>query len=153
MRYIKCLQCTEEAFSVPANIPLCYNHLIELRSALGVITNQIQLTQISGSVVYYLGRADTDLVKIGVTQNLHKRLRSISSTSRPVHVLATEPGGYYLERKRHHQFRSLRNAGSEWFRKAPVLEEHISVLISEHGVPHCNCPASSGRHCPVSDRN
>lgn len=81
-----------------------------------------------GSVVYYICWRGRDEVKIGVTQNIEKRAQVLSTQRSRAIVMATEPGGYALERRRHRQFASLRLAGTELFRYAPVLAEHIDAL-------------------------
>lgn len=76
-------------------------------------------------VVYYLRFGDR--VKIGTTKNLAKRLPDIPHDE----VLATEPGGVYVERQRHQQFRHLRakvGHNREWFTLTPELAEHIAAV-------------------------
>lgn len=99
------------------------------------------------SVVYYVFRDGK--VKIGTSQNVHRRMQGITKTTGPVHLLAVEPGGYYLESKRHKQFKGTRISGSEWFQMSGSIESHISDLISKFGHARCNCPAASGRKCPA----
>lgn len=74
-------------------------------------------------VVYYVRFGDR--VKIGTTKNLDKRLPFIPHDE----VMATEPGGPYVEQQRHKQFKHLRakvGRSREWFRLAPELVEHIA---------------------------
>lgn len=73
------------------------------------------------SVVYYMRIGNR--VKIGVTTKLATRLADIN----PEELLAVEPGGYDLERRRHHEYSFLRTHG-EWFRLEPPLTLHIQRL-------------------------
>ncbi|WP_227979963.1 GIY-YIG nuclease family protein [Nocardia spumae] len=78
-------------------------------------------------VVYYIRFGDR--VKIGTTTNLAKRLPFIPHDE----VMATEPGGIYVERQRHKQFQHLRakvGHGREWFQLTPELADHIAVMRS-----------------------
>lgn len=74
-----------------------------------------------GSVVYYL-RFDTR-IKIGTTTDLPKRLLAVPNDE----LLAIEPGGVMLERRRHQQFEALRLRG-EWFSMGEDLMRHIEEL-------------------------
>lgn len=80
------------------------------------------------SVVYYV-RFRHD-VKIGTTVDLARRLMEI----RHDEVLAIEPGGVHVERKRHHEFRADRIDG-EWFEASRRLRVHIVRLRHMHGDP------------------
>ena len=76
-------------------------------------------------VVYYLRFGDR--VKIGTTTNLQQRLIAIPHDE----VLATEPGGPYVERQRHQQFKHLQVRGGryrEWFAITPELVDHIASV-------------------------
>lgn len=72
-------------------------------------------------VVYFIRNGG--LIKIGKSENLSERLRSMSL---PVTaVLATEPGGYERERELHKRFAEYREHG-EWFRPGPRLLAYIA---------------------------
>jgi hypothetical protein len=72
-------------------------------------------------VVYYLRFADR--IKIGSSFSLAGRLQSVPHDE----LLATEPGGRSLERRRHGQFAAYRITG-EWFSAARPLMEHIAAI-------------------------
>jgi hypothetical protein len=72
-------------------------------------------------VVYYLRWRDR--IKIGTSSNPRQRLAAIWHET----LLAFEPGGRTLERRRHQQFAELREGG-EWFRADPALLAHIATL-------------------------
>lgn len=74
-------------------------------------------------VVYYV--LVGDVLKIGYSENLRARLNTY-----PPHrkLLATEPGTYSLEAKRHNEFADLLNGGREWFRFEGALVEHVQRL-------------------------
>jgi hypothetical protein len=76
------------------------------------------------AVVYYMlfGRN----IKIGTTADIYQRMRQL----RPDAVLATEPGYFELERKRHEQFRHLKleDGRNEYFRPGADLMRFIRSL-------------------------
>lgn len=74
-------------------------------------------------VVYYIRFGDR--VKIGTTTDLQTRLTAIPYDE----VLATEPGSYDLEKRRHVQLRASRiYANREWFWLSDEVREHIAGL-------------------------
>lgn len=73
------------------------------------------------SVIYYL--LFNGLVKIGTSQDLRTRMQAIPHDE----LLATEPGGYSLEKIRHSEFRALHYRG-EWFRYEGPLVDHVARL-------------------------
>lgn len=76
---------------------------------------------LAAQVVYYMRISDR--VKIGYTSDLKRRTMEIT----PEEVVATEPGGYDIEQRRHLQFARFRTRG-EWFRYEGDLKEHIAQL-------------------------
>lgn len=79
--------------------------------------------------LYYLRVGE--LIKIGTTTHLRTRLQHYPPGMTT--VLATEPGGFELEKARLNQFRHLRHSGREWFNPGPSLIEHINAVREEHG--------------------
>lgn len=77
----------------------------------------------AGAVVYYLRMGDQ--IKIGTSLDPDGRARSLSLT--PQHIVATEPGGAIIERRRHAQFAHL-HAHGEWFRAEEPLLSYIATL-------------------------
>lgn len=75
------------------------------------------------SVVYYL-RVGA-LVKIGTTTNLPNRLRGYPPDSV---ILAVEPGGVSVEKRRHAQFADNLTHGNEWFTPSAELVKHIKKV-------------------------
>lgn len=73
------------------------------------------------SVVYYLRFADR--IKIGFSRNLGNRLLAIPHDE----LLAIEPGGPAVERRRHQQFAQHRIVG-EWFAASEDLRAHIAEI-------------------------
>lgn len=119
--------CISPGALVIPGLWLCEGHEKALRTALLPDV----LVPDTGAVVYYISWRGADTVKIGTTTNLPMRTRALSRSGRPARVLVAEPGSYYLERKRHRQFASLRAPGSEEFRWAPLLSDHIDNLRRE----------------------
>jgi hypothetical protein len=72
-------------------------------------------------VVYYA--AIDGLIKIGTTVHLDQRVKTLGAN-----LLATEPGGYDLERARHGQFAHLLSRAREYFHPGPDLLEHVVAL-------------------------
>ncbi|WP_422744315.1 GIY-YIG nuclease family protein [Micromonospora sp. WMMD754] len=121
---------------VPPDAPmrLCMQHLqeawlyitdqIKVRSQVNAIAAKAayEARTSDASVVYYVRIRDH--VKIGTTVNLRARMNSLD----PDEVLATEPGGVDLERKRHRQFAHLRARRKEYFEAAPELMAHIDAI-------------------------
>lgn len=76
-------------------------------------------------VVYYVRFGDR--VKIGTTKDLKQRLVHIPHDE----VMATEPGGIFVEQQRHKQFKHLRakvGTNREWFQLTAELAEHIAGI-------------------------
>lgn len=105
-------------------------------------------------VVYYVGDPTTQLVKIGSTRNMQNRLREHRRVRPEALLLATEPGDGELERDRHSQFRGLLNplttGEREWFRKAPILMEHIGALRLKWGILSSDKPIARSWIAPLS---
>ena len=76
--------------------------------------------------VYYLRVGD--LIKIGTTANLRRRLREYPPNSE---LLAVESGGADVEARRLLQFNEHLVSGTEWFTPAPVLMAHIADLATK----------------------
>lgn len=85
----------------------------------------------AAEVVYVLGARGVNVVKIGRTNNLERRLAAIQRMS-PVLLTAlwTHPGGKELERHLHKCFKDRRSHG-EWFRfdSDPVREIRAAVEL------------------------
>jgi hypothetical protein len=78
------------------------------------------------AVVYYVRREDGS-IKIGTSDHLASRLRRLRSDHGAITLLASEPGGYPSEDRRHKQF-SDDALGGEWFRASTALLTHIESL-------------------------
>lgn len=96
----------------------------EAQAALSALLSKEKERDIEPAVVYYMRISDR--VKIGFTTDLKRRTGEIT----PEEVLATEPGGYELEQRRHLEFSRYRTRG-EWFRYEGDLKEHIERLRSQ----------------------
>ena len=86
----------------------------------------------SQSIVYYV-RFTGGRIKIGTTVDLLRRLTEMRA--RVVDVLATEPGGFDVEARRHRKFSHLRDGRSEDFNEDPSLLAHVDAVLAEHGQP------------------
>ncbi len=75
-------------------------------------------------VVYYLRFGDR--IKIGTTAHPRRRLAAIWHDE----LLAFERGDRSVERRRHLLFADDRYPRTEWFRRSPALDEHVSALAS-----------------------
>lgn len=79
-------------------------------------------------VVYYVQVGE--FIKIGFTRGLARRMQVYPPNKR---LLATEPGDYGLESRRHSQFAGLLAHGREWFRPDAKLIAHINALRATSG--------------------
>jgi hypothetical protein len=79
-------------------------------------------------VVYYV-QLTGGRVKIGWTRDLAARMATFRA--RPEDVLATEPGAYAIEKRRHQQFSDERIGSSEEFTQSARLMEHIARLARQ----------------------
>lgn len=81
------------------------------------------------SSVYYVRCGGAGgLIKIGKAVDPRKRLSQLQTGSgETLTLLAVEPGGLDVERRRHRQFRAYRVRG-EWFRAEPALLRHIEAV-------------------------
>lgn len=84
------------------------------------------------SLVYYVRIGKT--IKIGKTSDMKTRMQAMQVMD-PSNILATEPGGYKLERQRHLQFKHLRIGRSEHFEPTLELIRHIESVQEFHGPP------------------
>ncbi|MDQ1177628.1 GIY-YIG nuclease family protein [Microbacterium sp. SORGH_AS_0421] len=75
-------------------------------------------------VVYYLRFEDR--IKIGTTASPRQRLSAIWHDE----LLAFEPGDRSLERRRHALFAEERFGRTEWFRRSPALDAHVTGLAA-----------------------
>lgn len=139
-------QCFRPVVEVIASMPMCTEHRAAVHAEMlrrpktaDQAPPRVERVRqpLPQSVVYYLGDPDSQLVKIGTSTKLKARMATIRVTRRGVVLLATEPGTFTTENTRHRQFRSHQAplAGErEWFRKTPLLLEHIARLRSTHGI-------------------
>lgn len=82
--------------------------------------------------VYYVQVGD--LIKIGYSSDLEKRLFSYGPTAK---VLAHHYGTRADERDLHRTFRPFLAHGREWYTPAKVLMDHIAQMIERYGEPWC----------------
>lgn len=128
--YLRCVAtaCWDSATAIVGDVPLCGQHQRAVASQLGfALPDEAPRTEVR-SFVYYITWPDRDHIKIGTSQALHRRLKSLTRSEGRPRLLVVEPGGYKVERARHAEFASLRTLGTELFRPAPVLLEHIENL-------------------------
>lgn len=86
--------------------------------------------QLAPTIVYYIRFGER--IKIGTTGDLWARVKQIPCDR----LLATEPGGFDVERSRHEQFKAFRlNANAEWFRDCPEIRRHVNALRQQYGDP------------------
>jgi hypothetical protein len=122
--------CEARASELVGGVALCEAD----RKRLATAFQEAGVTRPYGEVVYYVTWRGSSLVKIGTSTRLRTRLHSLSSGSRGRAILAAvEPGSFALERRRHREFRDLRKPGTELFRIAPLLTEHIREIRTDPG--------------------
>jgi hypothetical protein len=87
------------------------------------------------SVVYFIQCCETELIKIGISTQLLKRLRTLQASSAPrLRVLGIHRGGIIEETRLHYQFSHLHDHG-EWFKPGDDLLSYIQT--------HCHIPRNS----------
>jgi len=107
-----------------------YETLPEARAAMAT-ANDDWLEQCR-QIVYFIGAklARGQLVKIGITNNVERRLRQLQAYSPvPLSIFATRVGGETLERELHSKWQRQRAHG-EWFRLTDALIREIASLAS-----------------------
>lgn len=137
--YVPCsaLYCLNASTEWVCSIPVCPGHLAELEERFTVTVTLRRPSQPWPSVVYYVTWPSANSVKIGVTTRLQVRLGELRTAGKMPEVVVVEPGDRTLERKRHRQFRDIRQRGSdgnrtELFLKTPELEFHMRTLAKEN---------------------
>lgn len=119
-------------------VPACLTHLKQAYLYIRDIIEEWEPGEVNynpalhpePAVVYYLRFGDR--IKIGTSSDVWTRIASIPHDR----LLATEPGGYTLERERHQQFREFRLARNrEWFRDCPEIRKHVNALREQYGDP------------------
>ncbi|MGL5881287.1 MAG: GIY-YIG nuclease family protein [Xenococcaceae cyanobacterium] len=66
-------------------------------------------------LVYLIGNKRDGLIKIGVSQNVEKRLKDLQSVYKtPLEIIATKRGSFDAEKELHKKFSQFRRHG-EWF--------------------------------------
>lgn len=124
--------------------PICARHAIQVHLAVlevaktalvveesvphGTLRRTRERERDVGSLVYYV-ELPGDRIKIGTTKNLPQRLSALRVDRAA--VLATEPGGVTLERRRHKQFAAYRIGEREDFRDVPLLREWIAQVKAQ----------------------
>lgn len=141
----RCTAKPQERYPFP--IPLCRRHIIRVLARSLELTRQSRREHVVSNnaplpapiddaiaevdhapVVYYVRFADR--VKIGTSTNLRSRLSALPHDE----VLAVEPGGVDVERRRHAQFCADRIIG-EWFDMSDALKAHIDGIRSQDVPP------------------
>lgn len=126
-----CFICGQPSTTEMPGASLCIAHAVsaarlKLEHDLGLERQGRKRTEREAreAVVYYVTFGDR--IKIGTTTNLRQRLADTQYDR----LLATEPGGYAVERQRHRQFGHLRvtTRGREWFSASPDLLAFIATL-------------------------
>lgn len=103
----------------------------KLRADHGVQRLEGHIVPLDAEPIVYFIRS-RDIVKIGTTINLAKRLKALNLPE--LTVLATEPGYYKRERQLHRRFASLQ-IEREWYRLEGALLDHINAIRARHNLP------------------
>ncbi len=83
-------------------------------------------SETSSEVIYFMRSGD--MVKIGLTGDIERRVRAIQASSPlPVDLLATVPGGLSKEWELHSRFSAHRQHG-EWFRLGKEIQRYLEEL-------------------------
>jgi hypothetical protein len=130
--------CGRASFDETLPFPLCGDHYFAVRrwdyreAAAQLRARSPQsVSSPENPIVYYVRVGER--IKIGTTVKT-VRQRFQGQLPPDAQVLATEPGSYDVERRRHRQFRHLQDA-NEWFRPGSELWRHIAQLRETFGQP------------------
>lgn len=94
--------------------------------------------------VYFVEAVGLDLIKIGHSIDLMKRLVSLlTSSPARLFVIGSIPGGRQKEREIHVALHAHRSHG-EWFRKTPEVMAIVATADQSHGENLLNPTAQSG---------
>lgn len=132
-------RCPWTSTSAIAGVALCGFHERQLKNA---VLSEVHSSRTAASqVVYYAGHPETQLVKIGYTEDLKARLGALRGAAPGLLLLAFEPGSMKVEKTRHRQFRTLCDQSAfigsrEWFRRAPILMDHIRTVRRTYGIDY-----------------
>lgn len=78
---------------------------------------------------YVYAISDGTAIKIGVSKNPHKRIKSLSTANRNrLTLLGYFEGGYSLEKTIHTNYSKIRG---EWMHPTPELLEYLNSVISD----------------------
>lgn len=87
-------------------------------------------------MIYFVRGTRSGMVKIGSTENLKARMRSLRTASpEPLEVLAVVPGGLSEERALHDRFAEHRAVG-EWFHPRRELLAFVEKLTRDPRIDH-----------------
>lgn len=79
-------------------------------------------------MIYFAQAENSDLIKIGTSSNVRRRMASLSFREKcSVSLLAFTDGSFVEEAALHARFAHLRERG-EWFRPGPELAEFMEAL-------------------------
>ena len=99
---------------------------------------QKQQTDGEDTVVYFIADETGEKVKIGITEDVQQRLRSLQMSSpTPLRLSGTIRGGRRVEAELHERFARIRLHG-EWFKLTPELDKYIQAhaeRVSSLSVP------------------
>lgn len=94
-----------------------------------------EFEKLAGKVVnrtVYFVQTESGPIKIGIAQDVQKRLRGLQvSTPDKLTLLCTAPGGVQAEAKLHRRFASYRLRG-EWFAAHPDILAEVERIKSEY---------------------
>lgn len=86
----------------------------------------------SASRIYFIEAVGANRIKIGRSNNVGKRIRSLQCASPfKLILLAEAPGSSFTETYFHNIFREHR-VGGEWFSDCPEIRAHIGSLLTEY---------------------
>jgi hypothetical protein len=96
-----------------------------------VRSEAIQWCHDGAGFIYFVQAGNHGPIKIGITDNVRRRLKSLQSSSpEPLRLLFSFNGSEVIESALHQKFSSCRMHG-EWFRPTTELVSFISTLSAE----------------------
>lgn len=107
-------------------LPQSVDRYIAIASGFPAEQKTEKRKSVSKMVVYFVRAGE--LIKIGYTSNLEKRIASLSNMSPiPIELIGSLLGDKHVEKEVHNRFAHLRHHG-EWFRADKKLLQYIKEL-------------------------
>ncbi len=126
--------CMTAAVMYAVSVPLCREHVAEMRDHLTAATlDKVSRQQAAPlDALVYFARTEPGIVKIGMTTSPAARWRDLGLQYPGLTVMVVRPGNRRTEAREHRRFTDLRLGRSELFRYEPPLAAHVEGLQRQY---------------------